>query len=203
MRAMAQLVMVHILLVFVPAVASAQAGAALTGIVTDSSGAVLPGVTVEARSPALIEQVRSAVTDETGRYRIVDLRPGTYSVTFVDGSPMTFACRRSSSHSHRGPSGPPQSLDQSQARASKTNAFDASTGNRPIRVQPSSAVAECSDIASCLWRAESLTCAWRIAILQAFFEVWIPKTPRTEPTKSQQFLNGNTSWRRFLVPMLD
>jgi len=78
MRAMAQLVMVHILLVFVPAVASAQAGAALTGIVTDSSGAVLPGVTVEARSPALIEQVRSAVTDETGRYRIVDLRPGTY-----------------------------------------------------------------------------------------------------------------------------
>src|SRR5437867_403891 len=82
-QAMAQLVMVHILLVFVPAVASAQAGAALTGIVTDSSGAVLPGVTVEARSPALIEQVRSAVTDETGRYRIVDLRPGTYSVTFT------------------------------------------------------------------------------------------------------------------------
>src|SRR5438034_2045021 len=82
MRAMAQLVMVHILLVFVPAVASAQAGAALTGIVTDSSGAVLPGVTVEARSPSLIEQVRSAVTDETGRYRIVDLRPGTYGVTF-------------------------------------------------------------------------------------------------------------------------
>src|SRR5438034_8212033 len=83
MRAMAQLVMVHILLVFVPAVASAQAGAALTGIVTDSSGAVLPGVTVEARSPALIEQLRSAVTDEAGRYRIVDLRPGTYTVTFT------------------------------------------------------------------------------------------------------------------------
>src|SRR5881396_1107316 len=83
MRAMAQLVMVHILLVFVPAVASAQAGAALTGIVTDTSGAVLPGVMVEARSPALIEQVRSSVTDETGRYRIVDLRPGTYSVTFT------------------------------------------------------------------------------------------------------------------------
>src|SRR5262249_34241210 len=78
-----QLLMVHILLALVPAVASAQAGAALTGIVTDSSGAVLPGVTVEARSPALIEQVRSALTDETGRYRIVDLRPGTYSVTFT------------------------------------------------------------------------------------------------------------------------
>src|SRR5437867_12482106 len=83
MEAMTQLLMLHILLVLVPAVAGAQAGAALTGIVTDSSGAVLPGVTVEARSPALIEQVRSAVTDETGRYRIVDLRPGTYSVTFT------------------------------------------------------------------------------------------------------------------------
>src|SRR5437870_5605607 len=72
-----------ILLVFMPAIASAQAGAALTGVVTDTSGAVLPGVTVEARSPALIEQVRSAVTDEAGRYRIVDLRPGTYSETFT------------------------------------------------------------------------------------------------------------------------
>src|SRR5437667_9140116 len=82
MRALTQPLMVTILLVFVPALAGAQAGAALTGIVTDTSGAVLPGVTVEARSPSLIEQVRSAVTDETGRYRIVDLRPGTYAVTF-------------------------------------------------------------------------------------------------------------------------
>src|SRR5262249_29239672 len=70
-------------LVIVPAIALAQTGAALTGIVSDSSGAVLPGVSVEAKSPALIEQTRSAVTDETGRYRIVDLRPGTYSVTFT------------------------------------------------------------------------------------------------------------------------
>ena len=83
MRALAQLLMVQVFLVFVPAVAGAQTGAALTGIVTDSSGAVLPGVTVEARSPALIEQLRSAVTDESGRYRIVDLRPGTYSMTFT------------------------------------------------------------------------------------------------------------------------
>src|SRR5215468_3488475 len=70
-------------LVIVPSIALAQTGAALTGIVSDSSGAVLPGVTVEARSPALIEQVRSAVTDENGRYRIVDLRPGAYNVTFM------------------------------------------------------------------------------------------------------------------------
>ena len=68
-------------LLFVPASAFAQA--TLTGIVKDSSGAVLPGVTVEASSPALIEKVRSAVTDSTGQYRIEDLRPGTYSVTFA------------------------------------------------------------------------------------------------------------------------
>ncbi|HYR42598.1 MAG TPA: carboxypeptidase-like regulatory domain-containing protein, partial [Terriglobia bacterium] len=83
MRALAQLLMVQILLVFGLAIATAQTGAALTGIVADSSGAVLPGVMVEARSPALIEQLRSAVTDESGRYRIVDLRPGTYTVTFA------------------------------------------------------------------------------------------------------------------------
>src|SRR5215471_2519267 len=69
--------------VILPLAALAQTGATLTGIVSDSSGAVLPGVSVEAKSPVLIEQVRSAVTDEAGRYRIVDLRPGTYNVTFT------------------------------------------------------------------------------------------------------------------------
>src|ERR1044072_792253 len=64
----------------VPAVVWAQA--TITGTVKDTSGAVLPGVTVEASSPALIERVRSVVSDATGQYRIVDLRPGTYSVTF-------------------------------------------------------------------------------------------------------------------------
>ena len=63
--------------------ASAFAQATITGVVKDASGAVLPGVTVEAASPALIEKVRTAVTDGTGQYRIVDLRPGTYSVTFT------------------------------------------------------------------------------------------------------------------------
>ena len=61
----------------------AYAQATLTGVVRDASGAVLPGVTVEAASPALIEKVRSVVSDDTGQYRIVDLRPGTYSVTFL------------------------------------------------------------------------------------------------------------------------
>ena len=55
----------------------------ITGTVRDTSGAVLPGVTVEASSPALIEKVRSGVTDGTGQYRIIDLRPGTYTVTFT------------------------------------------------------------------------------------------------------------------------
>ena len=62
---------------------AAHAQASITGVVKDSSGAVLPGVTVEASSPALIEKVRTSVTDESGRYRIVDLRPGTYTVNFA------------------------------------------------------------------------------------------------------------------------
>src|SRR5262245_22548405 len=63
--------------------ASVFAQASLTGTVRDASGGVLPGVTVEAASPALIEKVRSATTDDTGQYRIIDLRPGTYSLTFT------------------------------------------------------------------------------------------------------------------------
>src|SRR5262249_25303652 len=55
---------------------------AITGVVKDASGAVMPGVTVEAASPALIEKVRAVVSDDTGQYRIVDLRTGIYSVTF-------------------------------------------------------------------------------------------------------------------------
>jgi hypothetical protein len=64
-----------------PALASAQS--AIAGQVKDASGAVMPGVTVEAASPALIEKVRTVVTDAQGLYRIVDLRPGSYTVTFT------------------------------------------------------------------------------------------------------------------------
>jgi hypothetical protein len=63
--------------------AQVTATASVSGIVTDSSGAVLPGVTVEASSPVLIEQGRTAVTDERGEYRVVELIPGTYAVTFT------------------------------------------------------------------------------------------------------------------------
>src|SRR6266850_8600453 len=62
---------------------SVYAQASIKGTVNDASGAVLPGVVVEAASPALIEKVRSVVTEGTGQYRIVDLRPGVYSITFT------------------------------------------------------------------------------------------------------------------------
>src|SRR5690242_17969132 len=69
--------------VLIPLGAFAQSSPSLAGLVKDTSGAVLPGVTVEAASPALIEKVRSVTTDATGQYKIVDLRPGTYTVTFA------------------------------------------------------------------------------------------------------------------------
>jgi Carboxypeptidase regulatory-like domain len=62
---------------------AAMAQASIVGTVRDASGAVLPGVTVEAASPALIEKTRSVVTDGSGQYRIVDLRPGDYTVAFM------------------------------------------------------------------------------------------------------------------------
>src|SRR5204862_5717875 len=63
-------------------IASAPQGSGIAGTVRDSQGLALPGVTVEAASPALIERTRSVTTDGEGRYSIVDLRPGLYTVTF-------------------------------------------------------------------------------------------------------------------------
>ena len=62
---------------------AAFAQASIAGTVKDASGAVLPGVTVEATSPALIEKVRTATTDGAGQYTIENLRPGAYDVTFT------------------------------------------------------------------------------------------------------------------------
>lgn len=72
-------------LLLVPAVAAAQTatGSGFTGVARDTNGDALVGVTVEVQSPALIERVRTTVTDERGQYRITDLGPGTYSVTFT------------------------------------------------------------------------------------------------------------------------
>ena len=70
-------------LALAPAAAFGQAGSQIIGEVTDNTGGILPGVTVEASSPALIEGSRVAISDGAGRYTIVDLRPGTYTVTFT------------------------------------------------------------------------------------------------------------------------
>jgi hypothetical protein len=81
MAALRKIVVALSWLIVLPA--SVYAQATLAGVTKDSSGAVLPGVTVEVSSPALIEKTRSAVTDGSGQYQIVDLRPGTYTVTFT------------------------------------------------------------------------------------------------------------------------
>src|SRR5262245_21919165 len=71
------------LIVLTPLMAQAQEGASISGIVKDAQGSVVPGVTVEAASPVLIEKVRTSLTDGTGRYVIPNLRPGTYTITFT------------------------------------------------------------------------------------------------------------------------
>jgi hypothetical protein len=82
MRSLTLATGVSALLLITPSLSLAQQSS-ITGVVRDTSGAVLPGVTVEATSPVLIEKVRSASTDDTGQYRIIELRPGTYTVTFT------------------------------------------------------------------------------------------------------------------------
>src|SRR5690242_18292852 len=74
------LAVVVVLMLLAPA-ASAQSS--IAGIVKDTSGAVMPGVTVTASSPALIEKSRTVTTNGQGRYEIIDLRPGAYTLTFV------------------------------------------------------------------------------------------------------------------------
>src|SRR6266550_7524434 len=78
MRAWLRLLLMLGSIIIIPSAAYAQGS--IAGIVKDASGAVLPGVTVEASSSALIEKTRSVVTDVTGQYKIVDLRPGAYTV---------------------------------------------------------------------------------------------------------------------------
>lgn len=80
MRSVKVLIVAVSCLLLVPITAAAQSS--ISGRVTDNTGGVLPGVTVEAASPALIEGIRTATTDGSGQYQIVDLRPGTYKVTF-------------------------------------------------------------------------------------------------------------------------
>jgi hypothetical protein len=83
MRGVARAVLGVLVLVAAPHISAAQGLGSIAGVVRDTSGAVLPGVTVEVASPALIEKVRTAVTDTAGQYTIVSLPVGTYSVTFA------------------------------------------------------------------------------------------------------------------------
>ncbi len=80
MRGAPRSVLIAALVWLLPSVVFAQAS--LTGTVKDTSGSVLPGVTVEASSPALTEKVRTVVTDSTGVYRIIELNPGIYALSF-------------------------------------------------------------------------------------------------------------------------
>ena len=70
-----------VVLTFLPALSFAQSG--IAGVVKDATGGALPGVTVEATSDVLIERTRTVVTDGEGQYRFINLRPGTYSMTFA------------------------------------------------------------------------------------------------------------------------
>ena len=82
-RAARHVLSAAVVAVLLCAPATALAQATITGVVRDTSGAVLPGVSVEASSPVLIEKTRTAISDSSGQYRIVDLRPGTYDVSFT------------------------------------------------------------------------------------------------------------------------
>jgi hypothetical protein len=86
--------MLFVCLLCAPTSTSAQS--TLTDLVRDTSGAVLPGVTVEASSDALIEKSKVAISDGGGRYTIADLRPGTYIVVF---SLRRTACQQSTTPS--------------------------------------------------------------------------------------------------------
>src|SRR5439155_1569901 len=84
------LVAFAVLLLLAPVAGAQQTLSGIAGTVRDPAGAPVAGVTVEAASPVLIEKVRTVVTDGQGQYNIVDLQPGTYSVTFKAPGSSTF-----------------------------------------------------------------------------------------------------------------
>src|SRR5262249_14437491 len=83
MRRVVRLCWMAVLAALIASPAAFAQATGIAGVVKDTSGAVLPGVVVEAASPALIERTRSAQTDVQGQFQILDLRPGTYTVTFT------------------------------------------------------------------------------------------------------------------------
>ena len=147
-RALAKSWLWSVFLSLLPAIAFAQS--AITGVVKDATGAVLVGVSVEAASDALIERVRAAVTDSQGVYRIVDLRPGTYAVTFSLQGFRGFKREGSAAavrvHGHRqrrarpGPGGRPRDRHRQLADGGHddggAHARAQSRGNRPDSHRP-------------------------------------------------------------------
>ena len=86
LREYAPVLLLALGLLAVPNTSAGQVLGSIAGNVKDTSGAVLPGVTVEAASAVLIEKVRTAVTDGSGQYSIINLPPGTYTITIVEGT---------------------------------------------------------------------------------------------------------------------
>src|SRR5690349_13187835 len=89
-RAVLPIVVLAALAYATASAAQSSSTGAIAGSVKDTTGAVLPGATIEASSPALIEKVRTVVADDQGNYKIVDLRPGPYTVTFTLAGFSTF-----------------------------------------------------------------------------------------------------------------
>ena len=83
MRTFVRIILGALLFVALLPVTAAAQTSAIAGPVRDASGAVLPGATVEAASPALLERVRAGVTNDSGQYKIATLRPGIYTITFT------------------------------------------------------------------------------------------------------------------------
>ena len=139
-----------------PATVFAQAS--IVGTVRDASGAVLPGVTVEASSPALIEKTRSVTSNGVGQYSIQDLRPGTYSVTFTatsSSSGSAAVARNSDGRSRSGIAEPVATLNHHlvlciACTAKTTSGFASSAGGRHA-----SASSDASAIAARIPRIES------------------------------------------------
>ena len=119
------------IVLLMPDPTAAQIGSGISGVVRDTSGAVLPGVTVEAASRVLIEGSRTTVTDSGGQYQIIDLRPGEYTVTFtLPGLPDRQARRhhplgRIHRHDQRGAAGRVSSRSRSPSPARRRSSTSA------------------------------------------------------------------------------
>ena len=149
------LLVVAAIVMMLPIPAAAQS---VAGVVRDASGAVLPGVSIEAASPALIEKVRTAVSDGAGQYRLENLTPGIYKITYTLPGFTTFErdrvqrCAKSSSreprtepeHEQRTPE--PRSVNDRDLYSTQLNSVEGCTGDlsgtRAVSQDPAGACAD-------------------------------------------------------------